>query len=70
MLPASIACVAKAWYSIFFCAIELDCFPKTIKNTSMSHTAAVGDMFLHYVEHERCNLNQSHIHRPAAINTQ
>ncbi len=34
-------------HSFSLCAIELYCRPKTIKNTSVSHTVALGDMFPH-----------------------
>ena len=49
-LLTSIVCVSKAWYILFLCAVDLRCCPKTIKNTSISHTAALGDMFLHHEE--------------------
>lgn len=29
---------------------------KMIKSTAMSHTLALGDMFLHYSKHEQCIL--------------
>ncbi len=52
MYPTSKYCLSiKAWYILFLCAIELHCCPKTIKNTSVSHTVALGEMFLHYCEH-------------------
>lgn len=40
------------------CGIELHCWPKTIKNTSMRHTVSPGDMFHHdhVPEQMRCML--------------
>ncbi len=38
----SAVCVSKAWYIFFLCAIELHCCPTIIKNTSASHTVALG----------------------------
>ena len=54
-LLRSTVCVSKP--DVFFlCAIELHFCPKTIENTSVSHTIALGDMFLHYHEHTLCSL--------------
>ncbi len=36
--------------------LELHCCPKTIHNTSMSHSVALGGVFLDYHEHTHCNL--------------
>ncbi len=48
-------CVSKPDISSYLCATDLHCCPKT-KNTSVSHTVALGDMFLHHHEHTHCSL--------------
>lgn len=46
---------------LFLSAIELNCHPKTIKNTSLSHTVALANMVHHYQEHQHSViLRQSH----------
>ncbi len=54
ILLTNIVCLSTAWCIFFLCAIELHCCPKTIKNTSVSHTVALGHMLLYYHEHEKC----------------
>ncbi len=53
-LLTSIVCIT-AWYIFFLWATELHCCPETIKNTSVSHIVALGDMFLHYCERTHCS---------------
>lgn len=46
---------------LFLSAIELNCHPKRIKNTSLSHTVALANMVHHYQEHQHSViLRQSH----------
>lgn len=45
--------IAKAWYILFHCAIDLHYYPKTIQNPSISHTGVLGDMF--HVPHWHCS---------------
>jgi len=54
ILLTSIVCVTKAWCSLFLCAIELHCWPRTIKNTSVTHIIA--HWHVHYSEHKHCSL--------------
>ena len=44
-------CVPKAWYIVCLCAIECKLCLKTIKNTSVSHTIALGDTLLQYSDY-------------------
>lgn len=45
-IAPSIVCLTKAWYSLFFCAIDVHSIKKKQKKKHC-HTVAVGDMFLH-----------------------
>lgn len=56
ILPTSIVCEARAGYSLFLCAMGLNCCPKTIKNTLLSHSFAPVNMLLHHRECTRCSL--------------
>lgn len=51
ILITSMSCVAKTYYSLFLHAKDLHGCPKTIKNTSVSHTAAQGANVLHNHKH-------------------
>lgn len=46
--------VAKASYSLLHCALDFYCYQESVK--TVSHTVALGDMYLHYYEHVHCNL--------------
>ena len=56
IFPTSIVCEARAGYSLFLCATGLNCCPKTIKNTLLSHSFAPGNMLLHHRERTHCSL--------------
>ncbi len=61
ILQICIVCVSKAWCILFLCAIELHCHQKSIKNTSVSHTVALGEMSCcckYSLEHQICIISQ------------
>lgn len=43
-------------HGFMFCAVDVPCCTKTIKNTSVTCTVARGDVFLHYDEHGCCDV--------------
>lgn len=56
ILPASMICKAKSSYILLTCAIRLHCYRTNIEKTHISHTVALGDMFLNYDEHTHRSL--------------
>lgn len=48
--PTSIICVSKVWYVTLLWAVDRRC----VKNRSVSHTAALGDMFPHEESNGYC----------------
>ena len=54
-----VLCVSKAWYLIFLCVIDLHCCLKTIKNTSVSPTVALYDMFLYHKKFKPGSLSRT-----------